>query len=33
MDHYRPINYPGPEVWARVRQAYEAGESGPSMAR
>ncbi|MGZ9098887.1 MAG: hypothetical protein ACXW3O_04215, partial [Brevundimonas sp.] len=25
--------YRGPEVWARVRQAYEAGESGPSVAQ
>lgn len=33
MDHYRLRKYRGPEVWARVRQAYEAGESGPSVAR
>jgi len=33
MEHYRLRKYRGPEVWARVRQAYEAGESGPSVAR
>lgn len=32
MDHFRLRKYRGPEVWARVRQAYEAGESGPSVA-
>lgn len=33
MDHFRLRKYRGPEVWARVRRAYEAGESGPSAAR
>ncbi|MDP3801413.1 hypothetical protein [Brevundimonas sp.] len=33
MDHFRLRKYRGPEVWARVRLAYEAGESGPSVAR
>lgn len=31
MEHFRLRKYRGPEVWARVRQAYEAGESGPSV--
>lgn len=33
MEHFRLRKYRGPEVWARVRQAYEAGESGPSVAQ
>lgn len=33
MDHFRLRKYRGPEVWTRVRIAYEAGESGPSVAR
>ncbi|WP_339915418.1 hypothetical protein [uncultured Brevundimonas sp.] len=33
MEHFRLRKYRGAEVWARVRQAYEAGESGPSVAR
>lgn len=33
MEHYRLRKYRGPEVWARVRLAYEGGESGPSIAR
>jgi hypothetical protein len=33
MEHHRLRKYRGPEVWKRVRQAYEAGESGPSVAR
>lgn len=33
MDHFRLKKYRGPETWARVRIAYEAGESGPSVAR
>lgn len=33
MDAYRPRKYRGPEVWARVREAYVAGETGPSAAR
>lgn len=33
MEHYRLCKHRGPEVWARVRLAYEAGESGPSVAR
>ncbi len=32
MDHYRQRKYRGPETWARVREAYAAGESGPSVA-
>lgn len=33
MEHFRLRKYRGPEVWKRVRQAYEAGESGASVAR
>ncbi|GAW42241.1 hypothetical protein SH203_02657 [Brevundimonas sp. SH203] len=33
MEHYRLRKYRGPEVWKRVREAYEAGESGKSVAR
>lgn len=33
MEHYALRKYRGPEVWARVRQAYLAGESAPSVAR
>ncbi len=33
MEHYRLRKCRGPEVWARVRVAYEAGETGPSVAR
>ena len=33
MEHHRLRKYRGPKVWKRVRQAYEAGESGPSVAR
>ena len=33
MEHYRLRKYRGPEVWKRVRAAYEAGESGASVAR
>lgn len=33
MEHFRLRKYRGPEVWKRVREAYEAGESGPSVAR
>lgn len=32
MDHHRLRKYRGPETWARVRQAYVAGESAPSVA-
>ena len=32
MDHYRLRKYRGPETWARVREAYVAGESGPAVA-
>lgn len=32
MEHFRLRKYRGPEVWARVRAAYEGGESGPSCA-
>lgn len=33
MDHFRLRKYRGPKVWAKVREAYEAGESGPSCTR
>jgi hypothetical protein len=33
MEHHRLRKYRGPETWARVRQAYVAGESAPSVAR
>ena len=33
MEHVRLRKYRGPEVWRRVREAYVAGESGPSLAR
>jgi hypothetical protein len=33
MEHYRLRKYRGPETWARVRKAYVAGESAPSVAR
>lgn len=33
MDHYRLRKYRGQETWDRVRAAYEAGETGPSVAR
>ncbi|MDP1778588.1 MAG: hypothetical protein Q8K90_08260 [Brevundimonas sp.] len=33
MEHYALRKYRGPEVWARVRTAYLAGESAPSVAR
>ena len=33
MEHHRLRKYRGPETWARVRQAYIAGESAPSCAR
>jgi hypothetical protein len=33
MEHHRLRKYRGPETWARVRQAYIAGESAPSLAR
>lgn len=33
MDHFRLRKYRGPEVWARVREAYLAGEPGPQVAR
>jgi hypothetical protein len=33
MEHHRLRNYRGPETWARVRAAYVAGESAPSVAR
>jgi len=32
MEHYRQRKYRGPETWARVREAYSAGESGPAVA-
>jgi len=33
MEHHRLRKYRGPETWARVREAYVAGESAPSVAR
>ena len=33
MEHHRLRKYRGPETWDRVRQAYVAGESAPSVAR
>ncbi|MFJ6023297.1 hypothetical protein ACIQC9_01700 [Brevundimonas sp. NPDC092305] len=33
MDHHRLRKYRGPETWKRVREAYVAGESAPSVAR
>lgn len=33
MDHFRLRKYRGPKTWARVQEAYEAGETGPSCAR
>jgi len=33
MEHFRLRKYRGPETWARVRAAYVAGESAPSVAR
>lgn len=33
MEHYRLRKYRSAETWARVREAYVAGESGPSVAR
>lgn len=33
MEHHRLRKYRGPETWVRVRAAYVAGESAPSVAR
>ena len=33
MEHHALRKYRGPEVWARVRTAYLAGEPAPSVAR
>lgn len=33
MEHHALRKYRGPEIWARVRTAYLAGESAPSVAR
>lgn len=33
MEHFRLRKYRGPKVWARVREAYESGETGPSCAK
>ena len=33
MEHYRLRKYRGPEVWKRVRTAYEQGQTGPEVAR
>jgi hypothetical protein len=32
MEHFRLRKYRGPEVWAKVREAYVAGEPGPQVA-
>lgn len=32
MDHYRLRKYRGPETWVKVKEAYLAGESAPSVA-
>ena len=33
MEHYHLRKYRGPEVWRRVRTAYEEGQTGPEVAR
>lgn len=33
MEHHRLRKYRGPGTWKQVREAYIAGESGPSCAR
>ncbi|MFN3668781.1 MAG: hypothetical protein ACK4VY_05695 [Brevundimonas sp.] len=33
MEHYHLRKYRGPEVWKRVRAAYEEGQTGPEVAR
>lgn len=33
MEHYHLRKYRGPEVWRRVRAAYEQGQTGPEVAR
>ncbi|MFA4891916.1 hypothetical protein [Brevundimonas sp.] len=33
MEHHALRKYRGPDVWARVKQAYLAGEPAPSVAR
>lgn len=33
MQHHRLRKYRGPETWRQVREAFIAGESGPSVAR
>ena len=33
MEHFRLRKYRGPDTWRRVKEAYVAGESGPSLAR
>ena len=33
MEHHRLRKYRGPETWVRVKAAYVAGESAPSVAR
>ena len=32
MEHFRLRKYRGPEIWARVREAYVAGEPGAQVA-
>jgi hypothetical protein len=33
MEHFRLRKYRGEDTWRRVREAYVAGETGPSLAR
>jgi len=33
MQHHRLRKYRGPETWRQAREAFIAGESGPSVAR
>jgi len=33
MEHFRLRKYRGPETWAKVREAYLAGEPAPAVAR
>lgn len=33
MEHFRLRKYRGPDTWKKVREAYVAGEPGPSVAR
>lgn len=33
MEHHSPRKYRGPETWAKAREAYLAGETGPMVAK